>query len=102
MKDEQQLLRDHLVRLEAKIDAHFASLAQTYVPRNELDQINKNSEKQRNDLVGRVEHIDGEVAKLKTQVSGILTTFRNYAAVAGFLLVIVQSLVTALLINFLL
>lgn len=101
MVDETKQLRDYLIRLEAKIDAGFSSLAQTYVPRNELNEMNKNSDRQRVTLNNRVEHIDKEVTKLKTQVEDILTTFRNYTFIAGIILAIVQSIVTAMLINFL-
>lgn len=102
MEKEFERIYERLVRLDEKLDNKFDSFAAHYMPRNELKVIHENSDKERINLSKKVAHIDSEVAEVKKQVANITTTFRNYAVVAGFVLAIVQTLLTTMLVKFVL
>lgn len=93
-------IRDQIIRLDAKLDARFDSFQQLYVPRKELQVIHNNSDKARNDLADQVDHMDKEMAEMKKQMSIFTTTIRNYAVIAGFILAVVQTILTTILLEY--
>lgn len=105
-----QYIKESLTKLYERVDVY----ATVYVPRNEINLMQKNSDNARHELAVKVTHIENEVATvkkdmlaLKDQISGVSlavsnlkTTLGVYGSIAVIALSFLMPIITKIINSF--